>query len=276
MPGHMSGSAIPPIERLLRGISTNHVETVRDAWRVLLDDGAASVPALLAKLDSDAWADNPRGPLARYLGVLLALLDEIDPAEFAREVQRLRTGELHAHHRHTVELMAARVKDAPVGRIGPGIPVYIARDVPDRDDGFGHLARWSRTEGLELDSLTRIDVITHQPELDYLGLYNLYFTGIILAWPAKAQRGIIGWLLRIEQEHTFYHEVGHHACGHVEGGSVEEQEDEANAYTAQMMRKTHPVLARIAPLARWIALALMRLVLGIVKRRAAGAPGTTG
>ena len=95
MPGRMSGSAVKPIDRLLRGISTGHVETVRDAWRALLDGGAASVPAVLDKLDSEAWTENPRGPRARYFGVLLALLDELDPAVFARELERLQAGELH-------------------------------------------------------------------------------------------------------------------------------------------------------------------------------------
>lgn len=267
---------MPPVERLLRGISTSHVETVREAWHTLLDGGAASVPAVLDKLDSAAWADNPRGPLGRYPGVLLALLDELDPAAFARAVDRLRAGVLHPHHRHTVALMAARVTEAPIGRIGPGIPVHVAGDVPARDLVLSRLERWSRTEGLALDAVTRIDVITRRRELDELGLYTLFFAGIILAWPAEAHRGLAGWLLRIEQEHRFYHEVGHHACGHVEGGSVEEQEDEANAYAARMMRKTHPVLAWIAPAARWSGRALLRLLLAIVKRRAPVASETTG
>ena len=86
----MSGSAKPPLERLLRGISTNHVETVRDAWRALLADGAPSVPAVLDKLDSAAWKDRPRGPTGPYLGLLLALLDELDPAAFVAEIDRMR------------------------------------------------------------------------------------------------------------------------------------------------------------------------------------------
>ena len=256
----MSGSAKPPLERLLRGISTNHVETVRDAWRALLADGAPSVPAVLDKLDSAAWKDRPRGPTGPYLGLLLALLDELDPAAFVAEIDRLQRSKLHPMHRLTVEMMARRATDAPIGRIGPGIPVFVAPEIEDRDAVLARLTRWSRVTGLDLASVTRVDVIARRSDHDYLGRYNLFFSGIILNTPSRPYRGLRGWLDRIEAEHTFYHEVGHHACGHLEGGQVAEQEREANVYARRMFRRAHPVATAVLYVPSKLLSLLIRLV----------------
>ena len=266
----MPGSAIPPIERLLRGVSTLHVETVRDAWRELLAQGPTALPAVLDKLDSEAWERPPRGPSTRYLGMLLAVLDEIDPQAFARVVDRLQAGRLHPVHRRTVEMMARRISDMAAGQIGPGLPVYIAGDVDDHALVMTRLARWSRTSGLDLENVARIDVIAKLPSMDYLGLYNLLFSGIILAWPATPRRGLAGWFDRIQEEFTFYHEVGHHACGHVEGGTVAQQEEEADAYARQMFRRAHPVATALARGPAWVVGKLIRAFVSEEARRRAG------
>lgn len=241
----MSQSPAAPIDRLLRGVATNHVETTRDAWRDLLGDTAASIPAVKAKLDSPAWKTNPRGPLARYLGTLLCLLDELDPNEFRQQINRLLASKLHPLHRKTAEILSRRSTEKPATHIGPGIPVFVAADICNPRVVVGNLERWSRTANLALDGVTRIDVIARHPQLDYLGLYNLFFSEIILTWPADHPRGLRLWWWRVNAEFTFYHEAGHHACGHVEGGSVADQEDEANAYARSMIRNSYPILTGV-------------------------------
>ncbi|MEM9342824.1 MAG: hypothetical protein AAGA87_07245 [Pseudomonadota bacterium] len=57
-----------------------------------------------------------------------------------------------------------------------------------------------------------------------------------------ATRGDRFWTVRFRAEFTFYHEVGYHVCGHVEGGTVAEQEREADAYAAWMLWRPRPVL----------------------------------
>ncbi|HCQ66789.1 MAG TPA: hypothetical protein DIU07_17315 [Rhodobacteraceae bacterium] len=266
----MPGSATPAIERLLRGISTDHVETVRDAWRDLLAEGKAAVPAVRDKLDSDVWERAPRGPSGRYLGLLLAILDELDRNAFAKVVHLLSAGRLHPLHRRTVEVMAQRLSDQPTGHIGPGIPVYVAHDIDGSALVIARLARWGNTPDLGLEKVTRIDVIAKAASMDYLGLYNMLYSGIILAWPAVPRRGFLGWLGRIQEEFTFYHEVGHHACRHVEGGTVAEQEDEADDYARQMFRHAHPTATAFARGPAWVAGKLMRALVSDETLRRAG------
>lgn len=231
------------INRLLRGVSMHHTQTIRDAWRDLMSDPQTALPAVLQKLGSDAWSDNPRGPLASYFGVLLSLLADLDPDIFASEIDRLSSTDLHPDHRRTLSLMARRVRETPVAEIGPGIPVYISADLPDHAWIHDCLSCWAETPGLDLDHILRIDVIAAEAELDYLGRYQIFFSGIVLTWPKHRPRNpVLRWGRDLRREFTFYHEIGHHASGHLEGGSIEEQEDEADAYAIDAMRRAHPVI----------------------------------
>ena len=256
----------PAIERVLRGISTDHVETVRDAWRDMLVDREASAEDVLLRLSSTAWVENPRGPLAKYFGMLLAILDELDRPSFEEEVARLRQSNLHPFHVMTLDVLSRRVSNQPETEVGAGIPVYVARDVADRAIVCKNIERWSKTRGLSLDGVTRIDVIARHPLLDYLGVYNLFFSGIVLTWPGAPVRVTRLWLERLSAEFTFYHEVGHHVCGHREGGTVAEQEDEADEYARSMMRRSRPVLATTGKMLIWLFKPLLKKMTGAPRR----------
>jgi hypothetical protein len=248
------------VDRLLRGISTDHVETVRDAWREILQGGAGSVSQVQEKLASQAWADNPRGPLCKYFGVLLSILDELDRPAFEAEVARLRASNLHPFHKKTLDILAQRVREEPAAYVGDGLPVFVSSDISDRSVVVGNIESWSKTKGLSLDEVTRIDVIARRPELDYLGLYNLFFSGIVLTWPVGSARGIRLWWLRLDAEFTFYHEVGHHVCRHIEGGQVAEQEQQADEYARSMMRNSRPVLTSIGRMLLWLLRPLLKRI----------------
>ncbi len=232
----------PALENLLRGISTGHIETVRDAWRDLLSQADAVVPAVLDKLDTKAWADKPRGPIGRYLGILLALLNEVDSKTFKQEIAGLRTTKLHTLHRRTVDIMSHRCWDRIYAHVGPGIPVYISNELDDPKPLFEDLKRWVQTPNLDMSGLTRIDIIAKHAHMDYFGLYDLFYSGIVLAWPPAPAHGLRSWGRRMNGEFTFYHEVGNHTCGHLEGGQIAKQEREANKYALEMFRLAHPRL----------------------------------
>ncbi|QJF50095.1 hypothetical protein [Roseobacter ponti] len=247
----MTKYAIPPVDRLLRGISTNHVETVRSAWGELLSARAPATGQVIAKLASEVWEQPPRGPSGPYFGVLLALLDTLDPEAFESVVGTLRKRRLNPLHRRTLEVVAQRVGETPACHIGDGVPVYISKDIAAPAMVQTNLSRWSRTRGLALDGITRIDVIGRAAHLDYLGRYNMFFSGIVLTWPVRPQRGLRLWFEKLSAEFTFYHEIGHHVCGHSEGGQVAEQEKEADDYARRMMRRARPVLTSAGRLLLW-------------------------
>ena len=229
------------VARLLRGIASDNVVLTQSAWRGLLETEASAVPEVLAKLDSRQWEKAPVGPAAKYLGVLLAMLHELDEAAFKAEIDRLSRRRLNPLHRRTVELMAQRWGERPYGHLDCGVPVHISDEVADRERVFRELCKWSRTPGLAIATVTRIDVIRASPELSYLGLYRLHYGSIVLtrsgADISRAERRVRVLLAKM----TFFHEVGHHHHGHKEGGQIEEQEREAEAYARAMFRNSNPV-----------------------------------
>lgn len=256
----------PAIERLLRGISTDHVETVRDAWREILQDGESSIREVQGKLASSAWSENPRGPLAKYFGVLLSILDELDASTFEKEVERLRKSNLHPMHAKTLDILSRRILENPATHIADKIPVFVASDIEDRSVVVRNIETWSKTKRLSLDNVTRIDVIARRPELDYLGRYNLFFSGIVLTWPTGTARGVKLWWWRLNAEFTFYHEVGHHVSGHIEAGQVAEQEKEADEYARSMMRNSRPVFTLIGRVLLWPLRPLLKRVIASSRR----------
>ncbi|AZQ65846.1 hypothetical protein EF888_01070 [Silicimonas algicola] len=222
-----------------------------DAWRDVLRDREVSVVDLCRKLDSSAWQEKPHGPSGKYFGVLLAALHELDRDIFVREVDRLNDIPLHPLHRKTLEILSRRQNDKPVTQVGGGIPVYVADEISEPDLVADNVRRWSRVRGLNLDEVTRIDVLARHPALDFLGCYDVQLSGIVLTWPVDRVSGIRLWWRRLDAEHTFYHEVGHHACGHLEGGQVATQEAEANVYAVKMMLRARPPLRLLLVAVLW-------------------------
>ncbi|WP_283426030.1 hypothetical protein [Shimia sagamensis] len=144
-------------------------------------------------------------------------------------------------HRHTVDVMSKRKGDRVYGTVSEGVPVYIADDVDQSEMVYCYLQRWSCTPDLAISSVTRIDVIALTDEMDYLGLYLLYFDGIVLTWQNGNLSYLRRWWRKFQTELTFYHEVGHHFHQHSVGGQVKEQEKEADDYKRLMYRSAHPV-----------------------------------
>lgn len=262
----MSEPSKSKLNRLLRGISTGHVQTVRQAWRDLLDERKLATPFVREKLRSEIWREKPLGQSSSFLGVLLALLHELDADEFKKEIERLRAEALHPLHRQTVEMLAKRQGDQVFGKINGQVPVYVSREVEQPDLVFKYLQRWSQTRNLALSNVTRVDVIAHHPEMDYLGAYCLFFDGIVLTWQNEISFEFPSWLRKLRTELTFYHEVGHHYCQHGEGGQVEKQEREANDYMRLMFNNAHPFLARFGRIVRFPLLLAAKLLKGLSRK----------
>lgn len=239
------------LNRLLRGVATDDNATTQTAWIALRKAGKAAVPEILGKLDSVAWAQKPKGAGARYFGILLFLLSELDRPAFHAEVHRLSTQPLHRVFRVIVDGWSDRYAREPAGSIDAGVPVYISPELSDSQPLIlRKLEKWSRTRGLGLDELTRIDVVKMRPEFDYAGLYQILYSSIIICWPEPDSGGQRKWwhvpkrvldraFTSFRTELTFYHEAGHHALGHLEGGQQLQQEEDADRFAKDAYRRAH-------------------------------------
>lgn len=68
----------------------------------------------------------------------------------------------------------------------------------------------------------------------------------MLVWPEEPKGRVLRWLHGLTVEFIFYHELGHHACGHVEGGQDPDQEEQADRHAARLWRQAHPVMYPLA------------------------------
>ena len=231
------------MRRLLRGVAHDDTQQIRDGWRGVIAAGALSIPTVMEKLQNGDWENFTNKIEGRYLMVLISLLHELDVDLACKEVARLLVNKPHKLHRHTLEAAQSLLHDLTGKFECRGIPFAISSEIANFPLVRAKLEKWIKIIPQEdLAHLTRFDIIAHNPKFDYLGQYNLLFSGIVLVWPAP-QTNLLGrWTYDLIAEMTFYHEIGHHACGHLEGGQVEEQEAEANKYSGRFIRKTRPVL----------------------------------
>lgn len=231
------------LKKLLGGVAGSNMRMTRDGWRELYAIGSPAKPVILEQLRSPKWAEYHRGPQARFLAVLLSILNEIDSDQCARELRRLRRSKLHSLHRRTVDLLASVVADQPYCFEKRGVQITISTKLKDPEKIANTVSRWLQTpDASDLQKLTSIDVMPFHEDLDYLGYYHTSYSKILVTWPGK-NIWYLSFIYGIRTELTLYHEIGHHACGHLEGGQVKEQEKEANRYAGRMLRRAHPLLA---------------------------------
>ncbi|MBW8636097.1 hypothetical protein K1W69_02775 [Hoeflea sp. WL0058] len=234
------------LKKLLGGVAGSNTRMTRDGWRVLYAIGTPAKPVILEQLRSPKWAEYHRGPQARFLAVLLSILNEIDSDQCARELRRLRRSKLHSLHRRTVDLLASVVADRSYCFEKRGVQITISTKLKDPEKIAKMVSRWLHTpDARDLQKLTSIDVMPFHEDLDYLGYYRTEFSKILVTWPSK-NIWYRSFFYRLNAETTLYHEIGHHVCGHLEGGQVEEQEKEAKGYASRMLRRAHPLLVALA------------------------------
>jgi len=237
------------VERLLRGVSTGHVQTVRTAFRALLREPAEALPAALAKLDRSTWEAAPRGPSCAFLAILLTLVKAIDVDAFDREAARLAEQPLDPRHRVVLDSIARRRSTPRALTVAGGVPVHVTDEIDRPQEVARHLLGWSESLDDDLRGVSRIDVVAASKGLDYLGQYHLHLSRIVLAWPVEPRRR----LKRSDLDSlrfTYLHEVGHHALGHAEGGQEIDQEREADAYACDRIMAASPgwrLFRRFAP-----------------------------
>jgi len=241
---------------LLSGIAQDDLRRIRDSWRVLVASGQPVTKPVLRKLKKGNWNSYSNKIEGRYLMVLMSLLHEIDPKAAKTELFRLSALKIHRLHELTIRVAKSRILDAPDEGACCGIPLVISTDIAAPDHVRRRIEVWLNTRpSQDLESITRIDVIAYDPQFNYLGNYNIMFSGITLVWPRHKDSFAHRWLNDLNTEFTFYHEIGHHALGHLEGGRIQQQEVDANKYASKAVRKARPIFT-IVTLPVWLSFRL--------------------
>ena len=219
-----------------------------------------AVPVIEQQILGAEWDSVTNKSQVMLFAALLRLLEEIDDKALSKTVSTLRSGELHQTYEQIIKLMEHKQRDKLRNVRAFGIEVYISLKIERTDLIEKYILKWLKTLAEEdISEITRIDIIPYQTSYDYGGLYDVYFSAIVLAWEKRWRMWPMRLIFPLTREFTLYHEVGHHALSHVEGGSQPDQEHEANRYAAEMFMKAHWLVRVMA--------APVRLFRSVTRRR---------
>ena len=251
------------ITRLLRGVAMHNAELVRDNWRCLVGLGPAAAPAIQEKLVLGDWTKYQNEIQAHNLTILISLLIEIDSKRAESTLTQLLNSTLHPLHKQAVTHAKSALVKSGTEIECRGVPVFISDELQDFARKQMLLKKWMNSPSeKDLKMIGRIDVIADQSAFDFLGQYNIRFSKVILTWPEVEESRMLRWAQELQIETTLYHEIGHHCLGHIEGGQVESQEQEADGYANKLILQSHPGIATM-----WMPVKLVRKLIQIFRSR---------
>ncbi|MEM7426964.1 MAG: hypothetical protein AAF441_12785 [Pseudomonadota bacterium] len=232
------------LKRLKQGLLVSSLPITDRAYAELFAIGPPIVPFLLAELDKIDVSNPERGELVPLFMGLMTLLHDLDETVSRPFIDRVLAEGcisgvesgltiLKRHH-------SSRFRQTTVH----GIEIWEQENIPESSRATEYVSRWlSNVPPGDLAGISRLYLVTSQPTFDFAGYYEHYLSLILIVWKAGPQKwSPLNWLERFLHEATLYHEVGHHFHQHAERGQVPEQEEEAVAYSRQIMRQQHPVL----------------------------------
>ena len=111
----------------------------------------------------------------------------------------------------------------------------------------------------DLKEVDRIYIVSRKKQ-DYAGNYMPIFFSINVVWYGPSSRyHPLFWISVLFNEHTLYHEIGHHFHRHALGWKDPHKEKQANRYASKIMAKSHPVLVSVlVPIVRILKKASIR------------------
>ncbi len=111
----------------------------------------------------------------------------------------------------------------------------------------------SRARSLHYGRDDRLFFLKYLPmKSDYLGTYQPVFNNITVEWDNNfSSYNPFSFFLTIRNEHTLYHEIGHHSLRH-KAGQDEVQENEANKFASSLIHKSHPAISNIVKIIKKI------------------------
>ncbi|MEC9344107.1 MAG: hypothetical protein VYD64_09715 [Pseudomonadota bacterium] len=243
------------VASLIRALMAEPFPKQLAAHAAVCEFGSDAVPPLRDALDKTLQQDYRPEITSMLTGLALALHD-VDENASRNFIDRALSTQLHAVHaaslRSIRKFTTTNYRHDSYGDIA--ILEHSNLDV--EHEVSRHVREWLRFVPPEdLDSISRIYIISADPTYDYLGTYLQGLAVITLVWNTRDKpNSMLYRILRTRCRITLYHEIGHHALGHDEPGQVPEQEKEADIYAARVMQRVYPNLARFVRFLRMIRL----------------------
>lgn len=237
------------IEKLLRGLAHSSADLIYASHREIYRLGAAAIPGLERRILEADWTTLGRPELTRMMTGLVSVLHDIDEARSRPAIDQITRNGCHPAVQGILRSIARFDKNKFRVHEISGVRILESKDIEDAEQVPLFLERWlGNVPPPDLTGIERLYVIRQPAQADYAGRYMPVLSTITLIWEYPLLRWKwVDWLSRVSMEHTLYHEIGHHSCGHTFGQDPQ-QEKEADRYAAARLRVTHPYLVWVAKL----------------------------
>lgn len=249
------------VKRLKQGLLTGSPEITSEACRTLFDIGEPAASLLLEELHKiDIGKASVPGGLSLISG-LATILHDLDETKSTNFINRSLAGNcdpvVEGRFRSLLKFSRANFR---ISRFGD-IEILEHREIDARFRAGSYVARWLEiVPDRDLAGLQKIYVIAAKSHHDFLGNFLPKLNVITLVWMSDTLPFLpTQWVFRLAHQKTLYHEVGHHALMHREGGQDPEQEEQSEAYAGRMFVRAHPRLRKIASVLRRIIRGRRRL-----------------
>ncbi len=249
------------INQLKRGLVSRHYPTKAKAYKKLYEAGTKSIPLLLRELEHIEFNKNYRPEvlvLATGLLVILHDLDEEISEKFVRKAIAEKCDDTTARSFNSIlRFKRSNFLEAKVGNT----LILEDKTIDGRYQATKHILKWLETVPREdFEGVPRIYIIPYETHYDFAGYYLPFLGVITIVWYTNNHpRHPIQPLNHFLKQLTLYHEIGHHYHKHIEGGSMPEQEEEADAYAVKMSGNAHPKLKKFV--------IFIKMLLGIKKKK---------
>lgn len=234
------------LKTLSRGLIQGSNQEIYESHRALFEIGEVVIPVVKEQLLSQSWDEVQYSAQLNLLSGLLNLIHDIDENS-ARVIGR------EIITRGCSRIVESRVKSIINFTLEKfhtytilGVNVYQAKELGDAGPVETRLSKWlSQVPKNDLREIERLYIVPPSNE-SYVGTYTPILCNIVVEWTTQEFRWPpLVWLVLSSVEHTLYHEIGHHVHRHTFGQDPD-QEDEADAYAARIMRKSHPISEFVA------------------------------
>ena len=180
------------------------------------------------------------------LTTLMCLIHDLDEAKSQETAAELIRNGCHHVYKARLETILRFNSDNYVTYVVEGISIRESKSLKLAKNRAKLLKRWLGNVGqADLRHIKQIYLIPNDKSFDYRGQYAPNLCKIVLVWDNPFRRwSPLSWVFHLRIELTLYHEIGHHVHRHTYGQDPE-QEEQADAYAARMMKVGHPALRRL-------------------------------
>jgi hypothetical protein len=235
------------IRQLKRGVMSRRRSTEAKAFSRLYRAGAKAVPYLKREFERIDLTVSKFPEIGALAACLASLLNDISEEDSIRLIEQALA---KPHHpaigsalRSVLRFNRANFRETMFGES----VILEEKIIDERYSATHHVTRWlGNVPSADLTGISRIYIISDQPDIDFRGHYQQHIAVVTLVWDTRSHPlSPANLLRRLLNENTLYHEVGHHCLGHTEPGQEPGQEEEAKRYAAILTVEARPVFATV-------------------------------